>query len=155
MEVGNVLYTGLAWFGTFRLALVAIVFTGVCIYVIGYGYKHMNDKQRLTAKTIGTITSYNCDQNRTKCTGIVAYTVDAQNYSKSFSLTTDQIGAGSVDLWYDPNDPQHAEIYLMSTNTEWMLIGFALIILTVVWGIFYLAYRYKWFAAVEGGLALI
>jgi hypothetical protein len=151
--MSSVFYSGLATFGKIRTLVSAIIITIICIGLIIYGFIHMSDKKKLTNATYARITSIQCNE-KNMCNMEVSYTLDGHTYTNKFSQQNPQITASQIRIMFDPANPAHSEVELMSSNTEWVIIGVSAVVICIAWLAFYLSVKYKLFAAIEGGVGI-
>ena len=130
----------------------AVMATLVCSFVIYFGVwvKDMNSDK--TGSTKGTIKDANCTnaKNDKSCVATVNYKVNNVDYS--VSATTGIVNKGqTIDIYYDPKNPNNFSLYTNTTNTiGWVIIIIAIIILLSSWGWLILTIFFKPVAAATG-----
>ena len=130
-------------------AVIATIICGFAIYG-GFWIKNMNSDK--TEKTIGTIKDASCSKTKDdkSCMATINYTVKDVEYS--VSATTGIVNKGqTLDVFYDPKNPNNFSISNNTTNTiGWIIIIVAIIILLSSWGWLILTIFFKPVAAATG-----
>ena len=130
-------------------AVMATIICGIAIYA-GVWVKNMNSDK--TEKTIGTITEAICSNTKNDKSCIVTINYKVKDVEYSVSTTTTIVNKGqTLDIFYDPNNPNNFSISNNTTNTiGWIIIIIAIIILLLSWGWFIMTIFFKPVAAATG-----
>ena len=130
----------------------AVMATIICGFVIYFGVWVKNMNSDKTGYIKGTIIDATCTnaKNDKSCLASIDYKVNNVNYS--VSATTGIVNKGqTIDIYYDPKNPNNFSLYNNTTNTiGWVIIIIAVIILLSSWGWLILTIFFKPVAAATG-----
>ena len=152
------IYSGAAGFGrlyaTFSAIAATIFAIGLVIggiYVI-YHRSHLSEVVgKVTKPSYGCVTVHNKNGATTTCKVDVTFTVDKKVYNKTFTSSTQYAKVGmDVNVFYNPSNPEDAEIDPLAKWIGWAMIGGAVFLVVASWGWVWLTQRYKFLAAAEG-----
>ena len=152
MKTMQPVYNTTATIGIVYSVFSAIMATIICGFAIygGFWVKNMNSDK--TEKTIGTIKEATCSKTKDdkSCMATINYTVKDVEYS--VSATTGIVNKGqTLDVFYDPKNPNNFSISNNTTNTiGWIIIIVAIIILLSSWGWLIMTIFFKPVAAATG-----
>lgn len=159
-NLGDDLYTGASGAGKIWILISAIITTIVCLLMIAGGIYiiyHKNYLKYIESKVLKS--SYNCSISTpsntpsnqiTTCKFDSQYTVNNQNYTKTFSSSNTYQVDDKVTVWYDPNHPDRSEFNPLSKTVGWFIIALSFLILFGAWFMVWLSRRSKFIAASIG-----
>lgn len=158
MSTGS-FYGDAASFGRFRytVGLYATFILGGVGIVQGY---RMIRSKNVYSKTVKAIVhSAECDLVKEKygqyynCKTTVSYSVDNKSYTGTVDLQgpNKYTDGETVTIQYDPSDPNNIRAGGLTKHQEgWLLVGGAVLLSGMGWALYWLANRYKFFAAAGG-----
>jgi len=158
-SLGKEIYDDAGKFGNIMAIIGAIVGTLIGIAMIVGGAMLVRSKTVLTAKTTGTIVNDpECtvvqNTSDTNCINIeIDYEIDGADYTTILSSSAGAMYKKGevVTLYYDPEDPEGAQLQSDNFHTAgWITIVFGILILISGWAWYFITRASK-FAAVAGG----
>ena len=171
-NLGDDLYTGASGAGKIWTLISAVIATIVCLLMVATGIYiiyHKNYLKYIESRVLKS--SYNCSISTpsntssntssntpsntpsnqiTTCKFDTRYTVNNQNYTKTFSSSNTYQVDDKVTVWYDPNHPDRSEFNPLSKTVGWFIIALSFLILFGAWFMVWLSRRSKFIAASIG-----
>lgn len=150
-------YEATATFGRVTGYINVAIGTLVCLLVIGFGIYMVTAKQTLTGRTTGVLTQADCEKNF--CMVRVRFTpaeTQTEVTSGNLRVGTNHSVGQNVTVSYDPTNPNNFALNAVSNRViGWVLLGFGVVALVLVWVWFYLVITYKPVAAASGATQFV
>lgn len=161
-SLGDQIYSGTAELGKFKTTIGLFIgcFVGIIFIIIGIYMltKKNNHTQEIQAKveelkTPCTSSSIGNNQQMINCYLVISYSYNGLNYKPNLNTNDTYHNVGDlITIYIDPNNPSDfsQESKQADKNIGWIIIGFAVFFILVSILFWWLAQRYKMFAAFEG-----
>ena len=145
--VAKDVYSGTATIGRVT-AIIGIIF-GTIFGIIGImiAFFLRSVLKKYSESTTGTIS---CSNGNFMCN--VQYTVNGKQYT---SPASSGVNGQTVNVNYDPNNPNDVSIGVQSYLGFWIILVISLLLLVGPWINWYFVNKYKPYAALEGVKAII
>lgn len=159
MTVSNQLFSGAAAFGRFSSLIGAVIVSLISVALFYFGYKETFDvAKKYSASAQATIKVASCSptsQGNFQCAVTYVYTVSGKKYegSGSVSGSSKTVVGDVLTIYYNPNQPDESIFDAVPPKyIGYGLALFAVFLLTLAWGNYYLTTKSKGYAAVTGAV---
>jgi hypothetical protein len=152
MDVFDNIYKGAAAVGTIRATLGAVIGSIIAFGLVAVGIWILWDNYSWGKDTNAKVNlASDCTPNAS-CRTNVTYMANGKQYTHDFFSPTSYKQGAIITVWFDKANPDMATIDLPPATWGWGLIGGAVALVLLVWGVRWLAFNFQPFAAFEGGL---
>lgn len=148
---GDVASFGRIWaiMGAVFATLIAIVMIVSGVYIVNHR-SHLKKTQAVALDNSSCTTTGSNQDKTTSCKTRVSYKAGSTPETATVISTTSYTKGETLDVWYDPNHPDHAEADPVPSVIGWFLIVGAILMGVGSWVWVWITGRYKFAAAATG-----